>query len=284
MSETGHNYESEVQTNFARNLTKAYQKAFLGVEDERLKFGPVMETITNKGKQFEMHTIVAAAELEAMIDTNAGYVPHLLSHLVLALDTEEKLAGFRIAHVGITPQDLQVTSDIATAARGTGLATKLDMATLFLLRCQATRMRMPIEWMIENGNRRRLEKKVASGLSEEELTPYREEQARWQALYGPEGKLGFTPVGDTAFAFLNLEPSRDYERFKPEQIDRMKMLDFDAYVGMRRIIVPWPLNVVVSDKHELQDRKLEHFRSVLEPKVLKVIESQGPAHFAADCC
>lgn len=126
--------------------------------------------------------------------------------VLIAKDTANKIIGLRLSNLEHISEDncnLEASGEIITKIRGHGFSTTIDRVFEEVLTIIANEQKQSsfgsnfdIKWKVENANLGRLKDDIKNKkYNERELKTKKEEQKRWQSIYGENGKLGFKKEG-----------------------------------------------------------------------------------------
>jgi len=139
-----------------------------------------------------------------------------------------KKDGFYVNENGEYINQEKVTGEILTRDRGEGIAPALDSAFLKVITQLANYYKQEypgnnqLNWVVENANLKRLEEKKAAGLSEPELKKLEEEQARWQSVYGENGKFDFKKTDENTYLRTINPDIKEGESYDMTNVDMEK--------------------------------------------------------------
>jgi hypothetical protein len=139
-----------------------------------------------------------------------------------------KKDGFRLDENGEYIDQEKVVGEILTRDRGEGIAPALDSAFLKVISRLANYYQQEyagnnqLNWVVENANLRRLEERKEDGLSESDLKELEEEQARWQSVYGENGKFGFQKIKDNYYSKIIKPDVKEGESYEMQSVDMVK--------------------------------------------------------------
>jgi len=175
----------EAQTRGRQFIAEDYKKHLdreareLGqlLKDEKINFGPTYRVITSQGEEIEIRSVFFEKQIVLSEETSREY-------RLFAQDSTRNLLGNR--RLAVYPPVNEgspsiVVGEIATAYRGKGIASAMELAANDLLQREAKRTNHEILWKVENNNLMRTNV---------------EEQKRWQSMYGENGALGFDKKGE----------------------------------------------------------------------------------------
>lgn len=130
----------------------------------------------------------------------------------------------------------KVTGEILTRDRGEGIAPALDNAFLKVITRLANYYKQEypgnneLNWVVENANLERLKEKKANGLSESDLKKMEDEQARWQSVYGENGKFNFKKIDDNYYS-KRIEPD-----IKEGELCNMESVDMEKFEKIKNTL------------------------------------------------
>lgn len=162
--------------------------------------GPVFEVKAKEGMTLRGENYLV--DLQECIDAGVDY---LLTNAfiggerayLIAKDESGRIVGTIVSSLSHESRMIRgrdgifVTSEIKIIDKGRGLAWPVEQAFQAFLQFCADRENLPVLWSVENQNLAKLEEYRQTGeVDLARLASMEEEQRRWQALYGPNGKLG----------------------------------------------------------------------------------------------
>jgi hypothetical protein len=169
-------------------------------------------------------------------DTDPNGKPNIVFTL-LARDSAGSVVGRRKAGIyypSAESDEPNFAGNIQVSAKNEGIAVPLDSVLLDLAKRQASRMNKPIKWIVENGNLNQLELKKSSNeaISADKLKKLEEEQERWKAIYGENGRFKMKEVFESRSKSpiyeKIIEPDSTSKSFKDvEQITLARQPDKD---------------------------------------------------------
>ncbi len=163
-------------------------------------------------------------------------------YYILAKDKDGKIVGKRTGSIFDEDKKLDdkhkralfIKGKIEVERKGAGLAIPIELVFIDVLQSLANAEKRPVVWEIENENLQKLEEaraeiaqKIISGTVTNEdqtnLKNLEEEQLRWQALYGPNGKIGMDirPVGFDKKKFLPKDSEIDFDQTQEIKLERI---------------------------------------------------------------
>ena len=166
------------------------------LDEKHLEYGPVYEVTTSAGQKLEVITVCHDGKTATGLKCRKWYL--------VAIDDQGHVVADR--HTTLTFREWEgekfATAEgmIATGIRGKGLALPLEKVHLDVLQREANRKTNGIDritWHISNHHNELLVEAKDEYKKDEnpdllpKLNQMIEEQKRWQAIYGPDGKLGF---------------------------------------------------------------------------------------------
>ncbi len=141
---------------------------------ETIQAGPVYEIRTSNGERL-------AVDLYFFTDPRKSESGFIRNYILTAVDADNQFVGVRQGSLHREGKQLEFSGRIDTV-KGRGIATALDTVLLDVLKRESSKYSEGITWVITNQNLRDLPER-------EDQEKALEEQARWQALYGPEGRF-----------------------------------------------------------------------------------------------
>lgn len=260
----------------ARDFTKivGYMVRKLEVYSEALQdkvqFGPQYQVTTSQGEELSIHTIVLVnAEL------HPGRTRTNKTILFIAGDKLGRVVGFRdtelrTAAQSLVPRAVDAVGEIVTAVRGRGVATAIELAHFDFLQREANRSRCEITYHVDNVNLQELfntrdDTRVQPAAKRVLVQNLGAEQDRWQALYGPRGKLGFDFHGEKT-----LYPRRGVAEIPDCSVITLKREE--SQKAGRMLVTGVVENVpTVGNPATYQTQKLSTLRHELLPKLKSAI-------------
>lgn len=168
--------------------------------DEYVHKGPVFEVETKSGMKLTCENYIL--NLQECMDAGLGhlvinaFIGGERAYLVVKNESG-RVVGTRISslfhedRIMRGKEGVLVKSKIKMIEKGQGLAWPVEHAFQQFLQFYADRKQLPVMWKIENQNLEKLEEyREKEDADPVLLDSMEEEQRRWQALYGPGGKLG----------------------------------------------------------------------------------------------
>lgn len=159
----------ELADDYREILEDTYE--ILEESGQHYRLGPQFLARTSKGLDLQIKTF-NADQIEGL-DFVGTTVKHFF---VFALDSDERVVGFKFAGIDLVRKILGATGYTTTGLRGQGIALPIELAYIYLIEKECRNNNVPIIW--KTGN-----------LSDQEDVQM---QTRWNALYGNEGLLGLT--------------------------------------------------------------------------------------------
>jgi hypothetical protein len=272
-------YLENVRKNFAASLREVTEHLPGITELDRIRFGATYLTkSTRNDTRLRLTTLLVKPMIGETVLIDQTPTAALNTRMYLfAQDQSDKILGYRYITLADTPDTLEARGDIATAERGSGIARPLEIATKHVLSILAKKQGKSIYWKVENGNATRLHEaeqtyRDSTDIDEQAVVEgIRQEQAGWQALYGPAGKLGFDQYG-----VLRIDPERDYEGVNFDTIDSLNLTDWSIAAGDREVLIPFSfrpdrqLNLVPG---QIRAKKLMHYLEKVRPNINRILNS-----------
>ncbi len=110
---------------------------------------------------------------------------------LIAVNPTGEVAGTRFTTLFFLGDKIEATSSIRVMQKGKGYASPIDDAFQRQLQAVADKKKETVVWRVTNENLERLEEyRQTEGANSQVMEEMEEEQKRWQALYGPDNKLG----------------------------------------------------------------------------------------------
>jgi hypothetical protein len=218
--------EHEDQTEFALE-SKGEIKRFLK-GDEPITAGPIYTTRSTLDEEV---TIITASKI---VDHKGKPIT---TYLFVAMDRNGKLLGHRTTYLEPHEDNFTGTGYVTTVQRNAGIVMCIELANEDLLQRYATDNQREIYYYAINGNanhlkklNKRYEELLANGdqssrdieeriLLETEIKRTEEEQMRWQAVWGENGKLGYDHAGGKTF-----NPSSEPQEVSLSEIDTLHLV------------------------------------------------------------
>ncbi len=248
----------EAKHNFALILRETYDGLLRNAEPDRLRFGPTYTATTSKGEGLRIPNVAVAPTPGQTVIVGTRILPLEKSVVLFAQNGNGEIVGFRHVDIARDKDSFEASGSIATSYRGEGIAHTLDSATSHLLTSLAADGGIPVYWWVENGNLRRVKKteKMHTQSTDPEakavLANVRDEQTRWQALYGAGGKLGFDKAGTKI-----IEPS-GYNYFPG--FNRTDVIPLTGSLADSEAVIR-------GDEQEIQEQKRAEYALVLKPQI-----------------
>lgn len=233
--ESENNQEKETPENF-KNAASILLRSLKSLEDTAEQgyvfSGESLVEKTSRGQEINVDYLSWMAD--------EGFATDLKRRLVLiATDLADgRLVGLRLSDIkkdgfyvnenGEYVNQEKVTGEILTRDRGEGIAPALDSAFLKVITQLANYYKQEypgnnqLNWVVENANLKRLEEKKAAGLSEPELKKLEEEQARWQSVYGENGKFDFKKTDKNTYLRTINPDIKEGESYEMTSVDMEK--------------------------------------------------------------
>ncbi len=245
--ETQNELEKSFDTNkkTPENFAKAASvllSALRGMEESAERgyvftYDPIMEK-TSQGKEIKVDCL-------SWIGDDGFAIANKRRVVLVATDpVDGKVVGLRLSDIrqdGLLKDEKRgfvnketITGEILTRLRGEGIAPALDNAFLKTVTKIVNYYKQEFlgehqfNWVVENANLKRLNQKKEDGLSGPELEELETEQKRWQAVYGENGKLGFSKVDDTRYEKVVLPDFKEGENYEMPRVDMDKYHSIQA--------------------------------------------------------
>lgn len=252
----------------AGRLGVMYQENLVNSDPATIHFGPTYFAKTSKDVRLRISTI--------MIDPQPVFKPPTIpTYLFIAQNLQGNILGHREICIRDRGEDLETFGEINTATPGEGVAKPLELATLDFLQRIATQKGESILWSVENLNLKNLQEikrtmgKPDEAQNRELLEKLNQEQIRWQALYGPRGKLGFDNKTSQT-----VSPDPNIESFDLETIDSFLLAGQEIDQGDRKIVIPVTARMIVGNRNAVQAAKLTDYNEELLPAIKAIIPQQ----------
>ncbi len=179
-------------------------ESYIETLPESVQFGPTYYVSTSNGDNLRIHTI----ELKGWVLYTDKATPYK-TILFVAEVPSGQVVGFRdteLRRVAPTssPPAVGAVGEIVTLVRRYGVATSVELAHFDFLQREANREQCQVTYAVSNRNLKRMweardDTRIPPEEKTELLVELAQEQDRWQALYGPQGKLGFNYKGQRTF-------------------------------------------------------------------------------------
>lgn len=267
-------YEAKEARDFTKIVGHMVKKLEVYSEalQDKVQFGPQYQVTTSQGEELSIHTIVLLnAEL------HSGRTRAHKTILFVAYGRSGHVVGFRDTELrkaaqSLVPQAVNAVGEIVTAVRGRGIATAIELAHFDFLQREADRSRCEITYHVDNVNLQELfdtrdDTRVQPAAKRVLVQNLEAEQDRWQALYGPSGKLGFDYSGERTWY-----PRRGYAEIPNCSVIIMQREEFQK---AGRTLVAGVVEDVqtIDDPESYRAQKLSTLRHELLPQLKSAVAS-----------
>jgi len=234
--------------------------------EDDLRFGPEYCVTTSKGLALRMPTVSVR---------NWNRYDGLYSNInkiffIFACDTGGQLLGYRLVELCPFEKDGYVGAwgEIFLRKGNSGLCMPIEMVHMDLLQREADFLKTKVSYSTGNSNfkyLRDMEDELQRGHFDnlaQLVETLREEQVRWQRVYGSQGMLGFDTVGCRMF-YPGNQGCLDLEK-----IEEIKLIVRKEEVGGRLLAYGDIVSQeTVMDKEALRERRLKSFKQELWPQI-----------------
>ncbi|EKD47953.1 MAG: hypothetical protein ACD_65C00201G0004 [uncultured bacterium] len=173
------------------------------IPEEMIHRGPTFTVETKNGETLTCETLYfnfifgKNYQIRKPVNTNGAGI----MHFVFAKNTSGEIVGLRISSIfNQNKNEMLAQSRISVKYRGKGLAMPTENAFIKSMQWLANTLDKNIVWKVYNENLVALDlAKERGNVSTKILTALESEQQRWQAMYGPGGKLGINNKGKRIF-------------------------------------------------------------------------------------
>lgn len=268
-------YEAKEARDFTKIVGHMVRKleVYSEVLQDKVQFGPQYQVTTSQGEELSIHTIVLLK-----VELHPGRTRPNKTILFVAYGRSGRVVGFRDTELrkaaqSLVPQAVNAVGEIVTAVRGRGIATAIELAHFDFLQREADRSRCEITYHVDNVNLQELfdtrdDTRVQPAAKRVLVQNLGAEQDRWQALYGPRGKLGFNYIGEKTFY-----PQRDVDMASvPIETVRLKRAESN---WRGRTLLTGEVERVqeARDPHTFRVQKLEFLKQDLLPRLKTAFSS-----------
>lgn len=267
-------YEQLQQAEYRKNLAGDYEGFFVPLAHGGLQFGPTYNVSTSHNSPLVIKTFYTETPLTYRpLGTQAD-----LTWVMLAF-SQGDLVGHRITALqnqsDTKTRYYHAQGTIAVAQRNTGIASSIELVHFDILQRIANQEWKAIVYYAENGNLNLLE--ALEIQYEQSPTPQllevvrskKEEQQRWLALYGSQGKLGFKFQGKyyTRTFFVKA----DYLGILLNQMAEIDIYrEWAAEVGFQP---PYSTpKEIEEDEQRLQEKRSKEYTEDILPKLQSLLK------------
>lgn len=180
--ENQHYFQNEWDASLQRSLEKLKH-----VPAALLFDGSISEVLNKKGEKISLaskYYYFRGKDIQPCEPPGEG-----MRHYLLARDEKNEIVGTRISSIFRERNRLVARSKIMVKDRGQGMASVVEESFITALQHLANSEQQKVVWEVYNENADTLERQEKMDvLDDETLRQLREEQKRWQHLYGEGGK------------------------------------------------------------------------------------------------